>query len=441
MRFFPGWISSVALVLVCLSPAVGDEPEDDPGKTDLGQTPPRRMATTVEAIRFFEARVERNPRDVLSRVTIGRLLVQLGRETGDEEHTRRAEAELRRALEDRPGDVAARAWLATALLARHEFAEALELAEAVYRERPDSTHALATVGDACIELGRYDEAQTAYRKLEASGAIPEVLARLSRMAELHGRTEEAIALLERAAAAVAERHPAPSASELAWYDFRLGEVNAGAGRLDQAARHFEASLERRADYVAALLGLARVRAMQGRVAEAIPLYERTIAQKPDFDTIDELALVHDRAGHADEARRLDGRVESLLPEASRVETEARHVALFLADVNRQVDQALALAERDYEIRQDIYACDTLAWALYRNGKLAKADAAAQRALRLGTRDATLYFHAGMIAHDLGRRDEARRLLSQALEINPQFSLRNADLARRTLDSLSRSARD
>jgi Flp pilus assembly protein TadD len=110
--------------------------------------------------------------------------------------------------------------------------------------------------------------------------------------------------------------------------------------------------------------------------------------------------------------------------------------LFLADVNRQVDQALALAERDFETRQDIYACDTLAWALYRNRKLAEADAAARQALRLGTRDAALHFHAGMIAHDLGRRDDARQRLAAALEINPQFSLRHADLARRTLDSLN-----
>ena len=46
------------------------------------------MATTAEAIRFFEARVERNPRDVLSRVTIGRLLLQRGDERGkqDEPH-------------------------------------------------------------------------------------------------------------------------------------------------------------------------------------------------------------------------------------------------------------------------------------------------------------------------------------------------------------------
>jgi tetratricopeptide (TPR) repeat protein len=427
MRHSPGWTLSVALILTLFSPAGGDEPEAAPAA-------PRRMATTPEAIRFFEARVERNPRDVMSRTTIGWLLLRLARETGDEEHTQRAEAELRRVLEDRPGHAAARAWLATALLARHEFAAALELAEAVYREHPGSTHALATIGDACLELGRYDEAQTAYRKLEESGALPEVLARLARIAELHGRTEEAIGLLERAAAK--ERESATASSEIAWYEFRLGEVNSGAGRLDQAARHLEAALERRADYVAALLGLGRVRAMQGRFAEAIPLYERVIARKPDFDIVDELALVHDRAGHAEEAQRLNAQVEALLPEAARVETEARHVALFLADVNRQVDQALALAEQDFNVRQDIYACDTLAWALYRNGKLAEADAAAQQALRLGTRDATLHFHAGMIAHDLGRHDDARRLLAQALEINPQFSLRHAELARRTLDSLS-----
>ena len=57
------------------------------------------------------------------------------------------------------------------------------------------------------------------------------------------------------------------------------------------------------------------------------------------------------------------------------------------------------------------------------------------ALRLGTQDATSFFHAGMIARRLGDRDEARRDLTRALAINPHFSILFAGAAQRTLTQL------
>ena len=58
------------------------------------------------------------------------------------------------------------------------------------------------------------------------------------------------------------------------------------------------------------------------------------------------------------------------------------------------------------------------------------------ALRLGTRDARLYYHAGMISTALGERKQAAEYLRSALEINPTFDVLGADVARRTLGELS-----
>jgi Tfp pilus assembly protein PilF len=56
-------------------------------------------------------------------------------------------------------------------------------------------------------------------------------------------------------------------------------------------------------------------------------------------------------------------------------------------------------------------------------------------LRLGTRNALFFFHAGMIHLKLGDRAEARSLLETAVDINPHFSIRWSELARETLDEL------
>ena len=95
----------------------------------------------------------------------------------------------------------------------------------------------------------------------------------------------------------------------------------------------------------------------------------------------------------------------------------RDLALFYADHDIKLDEALALAHKEFEVRHDIYTWDALAWALYKNGKYQEANDAMEHALRPGTRDALLFFHAGMIAGRSGQKSQAREKLQTALNIN------------------------
>jgi hypothetical protein len=57
------------------------------------------------------------------------------------------------------------------------------------------------------------------------------------------------------------------------------------------------------------------------------------------------------------------------------------------------------------------------------------------ALALGTHDAMLLYHAGMIEHALGADSTARRLLQDALDANPSWHPTQPAQARALLDSL------
>jgi Flp pilus assembly protein TadD len=58
------------------------------------------------------------------------------------------------------------------------------------------------------------------------------------------------------------------------------------------------------------------------------------------------------------------------------------------------------------------------------------------ALRLGTKDASLFFHAGLIYEQIGETEKARTFLDRAEALNPQFNLLLADVAQQALRRLS-----
>jgi len=110
----------------------------------------------------------------------------------------------------------------------------------------------------------------------------------------------------------------------------------------------------------------------------------------------------------------------------------RQLALFYADHDRKAEEAYNFATKEYAIRRDIYGADTVAWTALKAGKIAEAQAAIKEALRLETRDARLFYHAGMIADAAGDWARAREYLTRALTLSPEFDPLQATLARKTL---------
>ena len=90
-----------------------------------------------------------------------------------------------------------------------------------------------------------------------------------------------------------------------------------------------------------------------------------------------------------------------------------------ADKGRDLDEALALARKDLELRHDVHAYDTLAWVCFKKGDARRGRRGdASRPSRRGTREATLLYHAGMIARAAGDPAGQGRF-HRARAINPR----------------------
>ncbi|HVF27467.1 MAG TPA: tetratricopeptide repeat protein, partial [Pyrinomonadaceae bacterium] len=154
------------------------------------------------------------------------------------------------------------------------------------------------------------------------------------------------------------------------------------------------------------------------------------------DTAIALGDLYAKLGRADEAKKQYDLVEFIeRGGAPGSETYSRQLALFYADHDIKLDEALEIARRERAARADIYTSDALAWCLYKKGQFAEAKAAMDEALRLGTNDPRLLYHAGMIANALGDRRNATKYLEQAVKINPSFDVLQSDVARETLTKI------
>jgi tetratricopeptide (TPR) repeat protein len=169
---------------------------------------------------------------------------------------------------------------------------------------------------------------------------------------------------------------------------------------------------------------------------AVEFYKRAQERVPLPETAIALGDLYTKLGRVDEAKRQYELVE-FIERAGSIEsgTYSRNIALFWADHDVKLDEALTVARRERELRSDIYTSDALAWCLFKKGQLTEAKTAMDEALRLGTRDARLFYHAGMIEQGLGNRRDAVKHLQFALKINPSFDILQADTARQTLRAL------
>ncbi|HEX8068468.1 MAG TPA: tetratricopeptide repeat protein [Pyrinomonadaceae bacterium] len=387
-------------------------------------------------IRFLEDRVRQDPLDFIAYNKLCGYYLQRQRETGDVQYLELAARAARASLKAIPAEQNAGglAALARTEFATHDFASARDHAQQLTKLEPRKSYPYELLGDALLELGDYDGADAAFAQLERASGAQSLSASLrrARVYLLRGQTDEARARYQVALALALDPVP-PDRETVAWCRWQLGEVAFGVGNYDEAERQYTDALTTFPDYYRALAGLGRVRAARGDLPGAIARYEQVTKRLPDPVYVAALGDLYTLAGRGRDAQAQYALVEQIARlGALNGQLYNRQLALFYADHDLKPAEAYELAAREYEQRRDIYGADALAWAALKAGKLAEARRAVGDALKLGTRDARLFYHAGLVARAAGDRAAAADYLKRALALNPQFDPLQARVAQRAL---------
>jgi tetratricopeptide (TPR) repeat protein len=381
------------------------------GSADVVPLSPGAGRDRNQAIAFYQKRLVEDPHSALDMAQLAALLMEQGRATGDESAFARAESLSRHSLGERQRKNGRSAALLTnALLAQHRFAEATEVARTLVNDEPDEPAYRALFAEALMEIGDYDRAIRHLSMVREQRTNLGIAPRFARWAELTGRIGEARRILREIRDEAATRLDL-SAEQRAWFSLRLADLELRYGNHRSAAVAIERGLEDSPGDWRLLLTRARLEAGRRSWRAAARYAEEAMAAAPTPEAFALLATTLRHQGKDDEADALDAVLEGLVQQSGVVH---RTWAFALLERGRSLDATVSAVAADTLVRQDVHTLDLLAWALHRAGRSREALPVIRRAMRMGSVEPSLRYHAGMIEWAAGDPATARSHLDVAL---------------------------
>jgi tetratricopeptide (TPR) repeat protein len=387
-------------------------------------------ATTAQRIEGLQAQVRGAPSDPDAYAQLGLAYLQQVRETGDPTFYPRAQGTFEQALRLDPENFTATSGLGSLALARHDFRGALALGEQAARINPDVARSYGVIADAQVELGRYGAAaRTLQHYVDVKPELSSY-ARVSYFRELHGDLPGALGAMRLAVTA-----GGGTAENVSYVQALVGKLNFDSGDYAGAEAAYRTALETDPGFPAATAGLARVEAARGEYEPAIRRLRGLVLRLPLPEYVIALGETEQAAGSTVAAGR-DYRLvgaETRLLQANGVNTDAE-LAVFEAD-HGDPAQAVDLAAHAWAAAPSVRSADSYSWALSAAGREGEALRMSERAMRLGSRDPSFLYHAGMVALRAGDAELANGFFSQLVAQSPNFNPLYGPRAQRALEGL------
>jgi tetratricopeptide (TPR) repeat protein len=385
---------------------------------------------TQKAIVMAQNNLEAKPESPDLSFRLAHLYLQAVRENADTDFYKRVEALMERVEEVDPSNPEVPFLRGSVALGRHQFADVIPYGKKLTASHPNTARYFGLLADAQVEMGLYDDAEQTLQLMADINPDYSALTRIAYLREIHGDREGAIEAMETAA-----NQGTSIVENVAWTLAELGRLHLSSD-LDSAAFSYDQALAIYPEYASAMTGKARVLMAQGKIAEAKEEANKAtkLLPLPEYFTL--LADIADAEGNLTQQDTYLALVEagynSIAAAGTNVDLER---ARFLLDHDRNLQVALDLAQKSYDERNTIYTADTLAWALYKAGKFEEADEYSVQALRTGTDDPMIHFHAGLLAKMRGDPVRAKEHLTKVVNDHPSFSFVFGPQAKQALSEI------
>lgn len=405
------------------------ESHSHPGKSHSHTAEHSVTDALQREIAFYEKRIQANPTDGLDRAALATLYLQLASSTGNTHWYHEAGEIARQSLANLPfNNPEAQLALAKVAQAEHQFGEALQFAEAVLQEDPTNQQALSIVVTSKLAQGQLDQARPVADQLVEQA--PNLVSYTLRALVLVAQGEDHAALQDFQQALALEQPDQPSQS--AWARTLLGRYHAYRGQLPTAKQYYQEALHLQPHSSFAQVKLAELETRQGNYGAAATLYQQLLQHPETSHGLDHVALqglaqLKVLEGKLAEAKQLWAEAEHAFRDHQDLDHfgHRRDLAKLLLARGHQADlqEALTLMQTEVNLRRDPETLKTLAWALSRLKRYDEAQSVLQDAIAFGIQDASLFYRASLVEAALGNQVQAKAYAQKALAIDPDFDTR------------------
>ena len=356
-------------------------------------------------------------------------LSRRARETSDPNYYVQAAEAINTSLRLAPDNFDARrleTWIA---LGKHEFSQALQLARALSKSRPDDVLAYALLTDACVETGNYNEAEKAAQwALDLRPGDISGLTRAAYLRELFGDIQGAVDLMQSAYT----KTPPSEIEDRAWILTQFAHLQLLNGKPDVAEPALADALKLFPGYHYALGNMVKVKLAQKRFDEAVAVARDFVGAAPHPENLFVLGEALALAGQSDEAKKVFLDFENkALAESNGPDNANRELVFYYVNHAGKPAEGLKFAMKEMERRQDVFTREAFAWALQANGEFEKARIEMDKVLSIGIRDPVFFYHASEIAQKNGNIEQAKKYLQESLSQANRSSV--SELAQIALD--------
>jgi tetratricopeptide (TPR) repeat protein len=373
--------------------------------------PENEMAYMMDQYTALTTKLNANPNDTESLLTLAELFMMEARISGEHGHYYPAalsiiNTAMQSAMQD-PQAYRAMLDKASVLLSLHQFAEAKTIGEKALQLNPHSADIYGVLIDANVELGNYQEAVAYADKMVSIRPDLRSYSRISYLREIHGMVDESISAMKMAVAA-----GYPGMEQTEWARLTLGHLYERYGMQDSAMVQYAIALAERPNYPFAIAAMSDCYAAMGQSVKADSLNEVAMGLIPEVSFYVSRAQRELEKGNTAKAGSMTQEILAMLADdeeaGHQMSLEQARVQLSLLD---NPANALEYAMAEYSVRPDnIDVNKLLAEIYYVQNEFTKANEHLQKALVTGTKDPETKCLEGILLAKTNKADEGTKLL-------------------------------
>jgi tetratricopeptide (TPR) repeat protein len=374
---------------------------------------------------------------------------QLGLAYAQQRDITRAESEWREAVRIRPDLADAHRALATLEIGRGNFDNALKTAQQIIKSQPSSADGFLFRGIAELGLRRFTDAQQDDEEaLKRAPNSPAPYVQLGHVQLAQKHYSDAAKFYQQGL----EKDPASSDAlrglmasyvDQKQYDQAIAAANAQIAKSPSTSNFYDllgtALFEGKKDYPGAetalrkaidldknntdaLEKLGKVQIQEGKLDQALALYQQAIKDNPQQARLYLLTgQLFEQKQDWDQAKAMYQQALTVSPNDPRA---ANNLAYVILEHGGNVDLAMNMAQTARRgMPESPNAADTLGWAYYQKGIYQSAIDQFQEALRLSQKNgapdnAVVHYHLGLAYQKANQPSLARQQLKKAVDLKP-----------------------